>query len=101
MAGTGDISTLIVATPGTVGGRPRIAGTRLSVQHIAGLYRSGLDAAAIAREYGHVTVAQVAAALAYYHANRATIDAAIAADDAEYDRLAAAAQANAPVLAAG
>ena len=33
------------------------------------------------------TLAQVYAALAYYHANREAIDAEIAADEAEADRL--------------
>jgi hypothetical protein len=44
----------------------------------------------IADQYGHLTLAQVHAALAYYHANRDEIDAEMAAEEAEYDRLAAA-----------
>jgi hypothetical protein len=43
----------------------------------------------IADQYGHLTLAQVHAALAYYHANRDEIDAEMAAEEAEYDRLAA------------
>ena len=39
---------------------------------------------------GHLNLAQVHAALAYYHANRAEIDAELAEEEAEYDRLASA-----------
>ena len=42
----------------------------------------------IADQYGHLSLAQVHAALAYYHANRDEIDAELAAEEAEYDRLA-------------
>jgi uncharacterized protein (DUF433 family) len=34
-----DIGTLIVRTPETCGGRPRIAGRRVSVQQMAVLYK--------------------------------------------------------------
>jgi hypothetical protein len=40
------------------------------------------------RKYPHLTLAHVPAALAYYHANQAEIEAGIAADEAEYERLA-------------
>ena len=43
----------------------------------------------IADQYGHLTLPQVFAALTYYHANRDEIDAELAEEDAEYDRLAA------------
>jgi hypothetical protein len=42
----------------------------------------------IAAQYGHVTLAQVHAALAFYYANRQEIDADLADEAAEYDRLA-------------
>lgn len=35
-----DIGTLIVQTPGTCGGRPRIAGTRITVHTIVYFYLS-------------------------------------------------------------
>lgn len=41
----------------------------------------------IADRIGHLSLAQVYAALAYYHANRDEIDADIAAEEAEADRL--------------
>ena len=43
-----DIGTLIVRTPGTCGGRPRIAGTRMSVQSIAMDYKGGMSPEKIA-----------------------------------------------------
>ena len=36
---------------------------------------------------GHLSLAQVYAALTYYHANRESIDAEIAAEELEADRL--------------
>lgn len=83
-----DIGTLIVRTPDLRGGRPRIAGTGVTVQRIVGWYKLGLSPEEIAEEFGHLTLAQVHAALAYYHANREEIDSAIAADEVEVDRLA-------------
>jgi hypothetical protein len=41
----------------------------------------------IVTQISHLTLAEVHAALAYYHANREAMDAAIAAEDAECDRL--------------
>ena len=41
----------------------------------------------ITTQIPHLTLAQVHAALAYYHANRDEMDAAIAAEEAEADRL--------------
>ncbi len=82
-----DIGTLIVSTPGTCGGRPRIAGTRMSVQSIAMDYKAGMSPEEIAAEFPHLTLAQIYAALAYYHANKDTIEADIAAYYEECDRL--------------
>ena len=83
-----DIGTLIVRSPDIRGGRPRIAGTGVTVQRIVGWYKLGLSPEEIAEELGHLTLAQVHAALAYYHANRKEIESAITADEAEADRLA-------------
>jgi uncharacterized protein (DUF433 family) len=82
-----DIGTLIAQTPEICGGRPRIAGTGVSVRRIAGWYKLGLTPEEIATEIPHLTLAQVHAALAYYHANRDEMDAAMAAEEAEADRL--------------
>jgi uncharacterized protein (DUF433 family) len=76
-----DIGALIVRSPGIRGGEPRIAETGVSVKRIVGWYKLGLSAEEIADEFGHLTLAQVYAALAYYHANRAEIEAALAAEE--------------------
>ena len=84
-----DIGTLIVRSPDTCGNRPRIAGTRFSVQQVAVLHKEGLSAQEIVNEYEFLTLAQVYAALAYYYANREEIESYLAEEEAEYDRLVA------------
>jgi len=87
MAGSTDIGALIAQTPGICGGRPRIAGTGVSIRRIVGWYKMGYSPEEIADQYGHLNLAQVHAALAYYHANRDELEAELAEEDAEYDRL--------------
>jgi uncharacterized protein (DUF433 family) len=84
-----DIATLVVKSPDTLGGRPRLAGTRLSVQRVAGWYKQGLNAEEICDRIGTVTLAQVYAALTYYHSNRQEIEGYLADEKAEYERLSA------------
>jgi uncharacterized protein (DUF433 family) len=84
---TTDIGTLIVRSPDIRGGRPRVAGSGVTVRRIVGWYRLGLNAEDIADRIGHVTVGQVYAALTYYHANREEIDADLAAEDAVTEAL--------------
>ncbi len=72
----------IEITPGIASGKPRIANRRITVQNIVIWHEwMGLSADEIASEYG-LTLADVYAALAYYHDHRAEIDAAIRADEA-------------------
>lgn len=85
-----NIGTLIVRTSGICGGRPRIAGTRVSVQRIAAWYKMGLNTEEIVERMGDLTLAQVYAALTYYHANREEIEAYLTTEKADYERLAAA-----------
>ncbi len=87
MARTADIGTLIVQTPKIRGGRPHIAGTGVTVRRIVGWYKLGLSPEEVAHRIGHLSLAQVYAALAYYHANREEIEADIAAEEDEADRL--------------
>ncbi|MEG3843077.1 DUF433 domain-containing protein [Microcoleus sp. herbarium14] len=84
-----DIGTLITRDPNLRNGIPIIAGTATSVQRIAALYKQGNSAEEIAADLDHLTLALVYAALTYYHANRAEIEADLAAEKAEYERLAA------------
>ena len=83
-----DIGTLIARTPEIRGGWPRVAGTGVTVQRIVGWYKLGLGPEEIADQLGHLTLAEVHAALAYYHANREEIESALAAEWAEADGLA-------------
>ena len=82
-----DVGTLIIRTPEIRGGRPRIAGTGITVQRIVGWYKLGLSPEEIAERIGHLSLAQVHVALAYYHANREEIDADMTAEEAEADRV--------------
>jgi uncharacterized protein (DUF433 family) len=82
MAVVTEIGTLIDRDPAVRGGRPKIAGTGVSVSRIAGWYRLGLTAEEIALEYPHLTLAQVHGSLAYYHANREEIEADLAQEEA-------------------
>ena len=82
-----DIGTLIVRSPNIRGGRPRIAGTGVTVRRIVGWYKLGLSPEEIADQIEHLALAQVYAALAYYHANREEIEADLAAEEAETETL--------------
>jgi uncharacterized protein (DUF433 family) len=83
-----DIGTLVTCSPNIANGRPMVTGTRTSVRRVAVLYKQGASAEEIARRISHLSLAQVYAALAYYHANRDAIEADLAEEDAEYSRLA-------------
>jgi uncharacterized protein (DUF433 family) len=86
MSPVADLSKFIVVTPGYVGGRPRIAGTSVSIRRIVIWYKLGYSPEEIAREIG-LSLAQVYAALTYYHANQQAIEAELAAEEAETERL--------------
>jgi uncharacterized protein (DUF433 family) len=72
----------IVITPGVCGGKPRIAGQRITVQNIAIWHeRLGWSADEIAHQY-NLTLAEVYGALAYYFDHRAEIDESMRAGEA-------------------
>ena len=74
------LSQHIAITPGVTGGKPRIAGRRITVQQIALWHeRQGMGVDEIATAYD-LTLGDVYAALAYYHDHREEIDAAMQAD---------------------
>ena len=87
MATIVDIGTLIVRSPEIRGGRPRIAGTGVTVRRIVGWYKLGCSPEETADRIGHLSLAQVYAALAYYHANHEEIEADIAAEEIEAEHL--------------
>jgi uncharacterized protein (DUF433 family) len=77
----------IEITPAVAGGKPRIAGRRITVQNIAIWHeRLGQGADLIATEHD-LTLADIYAALAYYFDHRAEIDRAIEEDDALVEAL--------------
>lgn len=59
----------------------------MSVRRIVVWYKLGLAPEEIADRIGHLSLAQVHAALAYYHANRGSVEADLAAEETEADRL--------------
>ena len=77
------IDSLIETNPQLRGGRPIITGTDTAVRTVAGLYKLGLVAEEIGTQLPHLTLAQIYAALAYYHLHRAEIEADIEADAEE------------------
>ena len=83
-----EISTLLEAIPGVRRGRMRIAGTGITVHRIATWWNTGSTPEEIAANYSRVSLASVLAALTYYEANKAEIDAEIAADEVEEEELA-------------
>jgi uncharacterized protein (DUF433 family) len=76
-----DIGTLIERSPDIRKGHPCIAGAGVTVRRIAGWHNLGLTPEEIAAKIEHLTLAQIHAALAYYHADRDEIDSDIAAEE--------------------
>ena len=69
------------ATPGVCGGKPRIAGRRITVANIAiWCVRMGMTPDEVAEQYD-LTLADVHAALSYYFDHREEIDKSIADDE--------------------
>ncbi len=77
----------IEITPGIAGGKPRIAGRRITVQDIVVWHeRMGKSADEICAEYD-VTLVDVYAALTYYFDHRADIDRRIEESEAFVEEL--------------
>jgi len=82
-----DIGTLITRNPEVGGGRPILSGTAVRVRSIATRHKGGLTPEKIADSYGHLSLAQIYAALTYYHANREEIETDLAEEERLYDQL--------------
>lgn len=82
MATAIDIGTMIERPPEVRGNRLRIAGTGVTVMRIANYHHLGWSPSEIAVKYGHLSLAQVHAALAYYFANRLERDNDIFTEEA-------------------
>lgn len=72
-----DETIKIVSAPGELGGRPRIAGRRISVQQVAEYHSQLQWSAEEIAEAFTLTLAEVYAALSYYYAHQEEIDQAI------------------------
>jgi uncharacterized protein (DUF433 family) len=80
------LGEFIVKTPGTCGGEPRIAGTRIKVRHVyTWVEKEGMTPAQVVEAYPQLSRAAVHAALAYYWSHQDEIQR----DAAEEDRLVA------------
>ncbi len=87
-----EIGDLITRDPALRGGRPIIAGTGVSVRTIALENNRGLSPEEIAADRPPLSLAQIYAGLAFYHANKEDIDADIAAEERAYEEGADASQ---------
>ena len=77
----------IEVTPGIAGGKPRIAGHRITVQDVVVWHeRLGKSADEIATEHD-LSIADVYAALAYYFDHRAELDEAMRESEAFVEML--------------
>ena len=77
-----DIGTLIYSRADLHSGRPCLAGTGMTVHAVAALHQQGLSAEQIQAEFPDLDLSLFYAALTYFFANRARIDADLAADEA-------------------
>jgi uncharacterized protein (DUF433 family) len=78
----------IAITPGVCGGKPRIAGHRIKVAHVAIWHeRMGETPEQIVEQHPGVTLADVYAALTYYHDHKEEVDADIRAGEELANRL--------------
>jgi len=87
MATVTEIGSLISRRPNVRGGRPCVAGTGVSVRRIAQWHNMGLIPEEIARKVGHLSLAQVHAALAWYRANQVEIDTDLQTEAREAEAL--------------
>jgi len=88
MATITEIGSLISRRAEIRGGRPCIAGTGVSVRRIVQWHNMGQIPEEIVQTFGgHLSLAQVQAALAYYYANQEEIDADLASEERETEVL--------------
>jgi uncharacterized protein (DUF433 family) len=71
--------------PEIAGGKPIIAGTRITVRCIAGYYQMGMSTDEILTILAHLTPAQLHSALAYYFDHQNEVDSDLAeSSDVEF-----------------
>jgi uncharacterized protein (DUF433 family) len=76
-----EIGQFIVKTPGTCGGRARIAGRRIPVSSVYRWFLSGLAPEDILARYEGATLAEIYAAISYALANRGEIASEIECEE--------------------
>lgn len=82
-----DMGRMITRTAGIKGGTPHLAGTGITVRTIVRWHQGGLMPEEIALRIGHITLAQVHVALAFYYANQEMMDREMTEEEAASDRL--------------
>lgn len=81
------LDSMLESRPGVCGGKLCLAGTRVPVLQVVTLYKRGETPEEMTLNWPHVSLSQIYAALAYYHANQAEVEQQLADESAEYDRL--------------
>jgi len=76
-----EIGQLIVKTPGTCGGRARLAGKRIPVSSVYRWFLHGCDPEEIMEKFEGVALAEIYAAISYALANPKEISAEIKRED--------------------
>lgn len=77
------IGALIAHTPEIKRGSAHVAGTGVLVRSVVRWHQAGLVPEEIAAKYGFLRLEQVHAALAYYYANQAEVEAELERVEAE------------------
>ena len=80
------IASHIEITPGTCGGKARIAGHRIRVQDVVLWTEEGRSADEIVSDFPQLSLSDVYAALAFYHDHREEIDKDIRDDREFFDK---------------
>jgi uncharacterized protein (DUF433 family) len=73
-----DIGQLITSNPAVCGGRPCIAGSRITVQYIMTEIKAGQSPEEILEDKSYLSLASIHAAIAHYYANKIALDAGLA-----------------------
>lgn len=82
---TNIIHPYITRNKNVAGNKPIIKGTRTRVANIIAYYKLGYSAEELAREFPHLSLAQIHDALSFYYENSAQIDKEI--DEEKEDKL--------------
>ncbi len=82
-----NIGSLISVSPQAKASKAYISDTGVTVDRVIRWYKLGRSPEEIVETFGHLNLAQVYAALSYYHANQFEIDAQIQEEEEEEERI--------------